>query len=187
MNTEIRHPSNYTPDWAPFSVAVRGSKPIAPRPVETKDGIGDRLRAAAFAELQAREAFLWGADYFKDASDEIRAAWRKLSIEEDKHLNWLLKRMNELGISITERPVSDHLWLSFGRCKDAREFSLFMASAEERGRRAGNRVQEAIKESDPESSRIFREIAFEEISHVEMALKYYPDLKAELQIKMGPN
>ena len=34
------------------------------------------MRIAAFAELQAREAFRWGAATFPDAPEELRAAWR---------------------------------------------------------------------------------------------------------------
>src|SRR5436309_133432 len=49
------------PDWNPFDIAPPGSPQQAPRSINNLDGVGDRLRAAAFAEIQAREAFYWAA------------------------------------------------------------------------------------------------------------------------------
>jgi uncharacterized ferritin-like protein (DUF455 family) len=166
-------------NWAPFRVAPSGSRGDAPRSLDTIEGIGDRLRSAAFAELQAREAFLWAAHHYLEAPEDLKQAWITLSKEEQKHMNWLLNRMTELGIEVTERSVSDQLWYSLITCKTAEEFALYMASAEERGRKAGIRFCEALTAKDPITAKIFGTIAQEEISHIELAARFYPQARTQ--------
>jgi uncharacterized ferritin-like protein (DUF455 family) len=137
--------------------------------------VGDRLRAAAFAEIQAREAFVWGARVFTEAPEGLRLAWREFAAIEDRHLGWLLRRMQELGISVEERSVSDQLWRSLISCQNARDFAFFMASAEERGRRAGERFREALAKRDPITAEIFGKIAEEEVEHIAAAFRFYPE------------
>lgn len=161
-----------TPDWSPF--LVQKERPLPPRPIHTLEGVGDRLRAAAFAEIQAREAFEWAAARYDDAPEALRGAWRMLARAEDKHLGWLLDRMKALGIDVRERATSDQLWHSFERCETAESFAWFMANAEERGRRAGERFAQDLKERDPETARIFGQIALEEIEHIELAKRFFP-------------
>ena len=52
-----------------------------------------------------------------------------------------------------------------------------MAGAEERGRLAGEKFYTDLEPIDPITAGIFKQIAFEERSHVELALKHYPDLR----------
>ena len=170
-------------NWAPFVLAPSGQHPPAPRALDSKEGIGDRLRSAAFAEFQAREAFQWAAENLLDSSEELRQAWRALALEEDKHLNWLLNRMKELGFNIPDRAVSDHLWHSLIACKSAEQFAVFMASAEERGQRAGFRFSEGLKKLDPITAAIFNKIAEEETSHIELTRRFFP---GSLQKKLEP-
>lgn len=167
-------------DWSPFQIADEGAHAEAPRSIHTQEGIHDRLRAAAFAELQARDAFDWAAQTLSDASESLKTAWRGLVLAEDRHLNWLLTRMKELGVNPSTRKVSDHLWLSLLSCKTAEEFAVFMANAEERGRRAGVRFAEALSKSDPISAEIFRKIAEEEVEHIQLAQRYFPNSGAGL-------
>ena len=164
-----------TPDWSPFDVAPAGEHGPAPRAVTSILGIGDRLRAAAFAEIQAREAFLWAANRFEDASESLKIAWRGLAQAEDRHLGWLLKRMKEIDVSITDRKVSDMLWHSLTSCQFARDFAKYMASAEDRGRKAGERFHQAMLSVDPTSAEIFRKIAEEEVAHIRLASVYFPE------------
>jgi uncharacterized ferritin-like protein (DUF455 family) len=160
--------------WEPFALAPRGDRGDAPRSLETPEGVGDRLRSAAFAEIQAREAFLWAASEFTDAPEPLKRAWIALSQAEDRHLEWLLQRMSELNIDIKARKVSDYLWISLITCKSAREFALYMASAEERGRKAGVRFQQALQATDSKTANIFGKIAEEEVAHIALAEKYFP-------------
>src|SRR4051812_43090869 len=98
-------------NWEPFLVAPQGQRSDAPRSLDTLDGVGDRLRSAAFAEAQAYEAFLWAANHFEDAPPALKQAWVQLAEAEKRHLHWLLNRLEELQIPIRNRQVSDQLWI----------------------------------------------------------------------------
>ena len=162
-----------TPDWAPFELAPVSTHADAPRSIHALDGIGDRMRAAAFAEFQAREAFLWGAHHFTDADPSLRDAWREFANIEDRHFQMLLKRMSELGIQIPGRKVSDHLWHSLVACKSAREFAFAISVAEERGRKAGERFSQALEKTDAKTALIFKTIADEEVEHIALPAKFF--------------
>jgi uncharacterized ferritin-like protein (DUF455 family) len=156
-------------DWRPFVVCPDGQRPPAPRGPSTHEGLGDRLRTAAFAERQARDAFFWAAERFPGESAGRRALWKSLGEEEDKHMRWLLERMEQLGFKVDERPVSDGLWRSLARCKTPEEFAAFMARAEERGRAAERAFQKMLEERDPRTAAIFARIADDEDRHIALA------------------
>ena len=175
MNVDVNDPFNSAnPDWRPFRICARDERAPKSRSIQCPDGVGDRLRTAAFAELQAFHAFRWGAERFTDASPDLRAAWRELAIAEARHLDSLLKRMRDLGLAVDARPVSDWLWTSLIGCTSAREFARFMASSEERGRVAGVRFEEALRAVDPITAAIFGTIAEEEIEHIRLAERFFP-------------
>ena len=174
MNGAVDAMTPTTPSWAPFVTLSREQLPQRSRPIESPEGIGDRLRAAAFAEIQAREAFLWAANRFTDAPEPCRNAWRGLAHAEDRHLSWLLRRLQELGQRVDEKQVSDHLWVALTSCQAADEFAHLMARAEDRGRQAGERFCAALKKIDPISGEIFGKIAEEEIEHIRLADRYFP-------------
>lgn len=155
-------------DWSPFLVCPDVERPPASRSMATPDGLGDRLRTAAFAERQAREAFAWAAERYTDAPYALRAGWRRLSAEEDKHLGWLMKRMEQLGVDPAGRSVSDGLFKSLTRCATWREFAAYMAKAEDRGRTAERHFQKELAARDPETARIFAAIADEEDEHIDL-------------------
>lgn len=171
-----------TPDWSPFRLAPPGAHGASPRAMHSREGIGDRLRAAAFAEIQAREAFLWAAEKFEDAPVALRRGWRALALAEERHLGWLLNRMKELDVAIDEKPVSDSLWHSLMKCQNARDFAWYIANAEERGRLAGVRFCQAMATVDPVTAQIFGRIAEEEVEHVALAYRYYPQEPQEARI-----
>lgn len=164
--------------WEPFKTAPAEERSDPPRPLATPEGVGDRLRAAAFAEVQARDAFEWAAARFADAPGTLREAWRGLARAEQRHLDWLCARMAALGVDPASRRVSDQLWRSLTSCKTAEEFANYMATAEDRGRRAGERFHEALATSDPETAAIFGRIAEEEVAHIELARRYFPSAPA---------
>lgn len=170
-------------DWHPFVLSSPGERGDPPRSIDTSDGVGDRLRTAAFAELQAREAFRWAADTFQDTPEDLRRAWRTLSAAEDRHLGWLLARMEALGVDVAARKVSDFLWQSLQSCKTGRDFAVFIATAEERGRVAGVRFHQAMMARDPLSAEIFGRIADEEVAHVALAQRFYPDVDVALRAR----
>lgn len=170
-----------TPNWTPFSVCATGEKPHAPRSMASILGIIDRLRTAAFAEIQAREAFTWAAGHFRASAPEgLCEEWIFLAREENKHLGWLLDRLEELGSTLGEsansRKVSDHLWHSFQRCQTAQEFAQFMCNAEKRGQVAGEKFFTALEKIDEKTALIFKKIAEEEATHVALVERYFPVL-----------
>ena len=143
------------------------------------EGVGDRLRSAAFAELQARTAFLWAAERCSDAPGPLREAWLRLAAEEDKHLGWLLARMKALGADVAGRPVAAQLWESFVSCQSAHQFARWMAGAEERGQAAGERFAARLSTIDSISAELFAKIAQEEAGHVALAKPFLPLLPTE--------
>ncbi len=155
------------PDWSPFRVCVPGERAPAPRGISTAEGLGDRLRTAAFAERQATEAFAWAARRFTDAPGERRRVWESLAAEERRHLELLLARMAELGVRPDERPVSDGLWRSLTRCATWSEFAAYMKRAEERGRAAEVSFERQLSQRDPKTAALFAQIAADEARHIE--------------------
>jgi uncharacterized ferritin-like protein (DUF455 family) len=145
---------------------IDASLKIAPRPLLSKEGVGDRLRSAAFAEVQAGFAFYWAIENFISAPEALRKEWLRIAKEEEKHLLWLLKRADELSVDLKERPVSDGLVRSLLACSSYQEFLTYMADAEERGRRAGERFGEDLVSYDSASAQIFSQIALEERTHI---------------------
>lgn len=173
-------------DWAPFVLVEAGQFVAPPRPMDTIDGIADRMRSAAFAEKQAILAFRWAADHFEDASLDLREAWRELAFAEEKHMNWLLVRMKELGFEVISKPVSDRLWRSLIACTSAKEFAFFMANAEERGQKAGMRFYEFLRNKDAVTAEIFLKIAQEETEHIALAKRFFPDGYERKTTSKGP-
>jgi uncharacterized ferritin-like protein (DUF455 family) len=159
-------------NWAPFAVCEPDAFAAAPRGINTAEGLGDRLRVAAFAELQAREAFRWAADTLLDASIPQRAAWRRIADDEHRHLEMLLGRMAELGVKPDARLVSDRLWRSLRACKTMKEFVAFMKTAEERGRAAEESFRRQFADRDPITAAIFGKIADDEAEHIALAASF---------------
>jgi uncharacterized ferritin-like protein (DUF455 family) len=157
-------------DWAPFQIGT----PPKLRPLNTFEGVIDRIRTAAFAERQAYYAFLEAARIFADEVPfELVEEWKRIAQEEAKHESWLLRRLLELDQDVSAQPVSLGLYNSFCKCDSPRDFSLYISDSEEKGRIAGLKFVEALKAHDPESARIFAAIALEEIDHVNLAKKFF--------------
>lgn len=156
--------------WTPYKIG------IAPRvrPLQTAEGLGDRLRLIAFAERQAHYAFLEAAERFTDADPELTKAWRWVAEEERKHETWLLKRLEVMGQDVAAVPVSLNLYHSFAGCKSARDFAVYIADAEERGRVGAERFGEVLTSRDPETARVFRQIALEEREHIALVERFFP-------------
>ena len=157
-------------DWSPFNVGT----PIKTRPMNTFPGLIDRIRIAAFAERQAYYAFLEAARIFADdVPKELIENWKRIAEEEAKHEGWLLTRLAELGEDVSEMPVSLGLYQSFSKCETARDFAYYISDSEERGRVAGLKFAEYLKINDPITSKIFMDIAIEEVAHVALAKDFF--------------
>ena len=160
-------------NYEPFIICPPGQKSPKPRPVETPGGLADRMRSAAFAEKQAIHAFSWACERFRDVPQGLLADWARLIPEEEKHYQLIVDRMEELGFSLSERPVSMRLWESLKDCETGREFCLRIAGAEERGRQAGLLMIKFLAHKDPATAAVFQEIVTEEVAHVQLAETYF--------------
>jgi hypothetical protein len=164
-------------DWSPFTICPEGAKSPSTRALGTREGLGDRLRFVAFAEKQAMHAFAAAATLYPDTSPAVRDLWIQLSQEEEKHLQLLLARMAELGISPSDRPQSLALWKSFDRCETAMAFAKFMSSAEDWGKSSGEKFHQTLLSIDPITADLFRRIAEEEQVHIDLARKVLDQIK----------
>jgi uncharacterized ferritin-like protein (DUF455 family) len=160
-------------DFRPFILCAPGERPPKPRRLGTAAGLADRMRTAAFAEMQAVTAFQWAAAEFTDVPEALRRDWLRQVPEEQKHHEMIVARMAELGFALDERPVSRGLWDSLTACTSGAEFCVKIARAEERGRRAGIQLVAALAADDPVTAAIFQEIADDEVAHVALAATYY--------------
>lgn len=157
-------------DWLPFNVGI----PIKTRPINTFEGLIDRIRIAAFAERQAYYAFLEAARIFADkVPNELILNWQRIAEEEAKHERWLLNRLFELNQDVTEHPVSLALYQSFSKCETPKEFAYYISDSEERGRVAGVKFSDYLKVQDPKTAKIFSDIANEELAHVALAKEFF--------------
>lgn len=156
-----------------FEIVDHAARVPKMRPLSTLEGRADRMRTAAYAEVMARDAFVWAAERFNDAPSELTAAWLRLAREEQKHLDWLLRRMAALGQATDAVPVYGGLTTFLRSAPSAREFATRMAQAELRGQRAGERFHAAMATSDPESAALFGRIAREEAGHIALAAKFF--------------
>jgi len=116
-------------DFSPFVICAPGVRPPKPRGMDAPEGLGDRMRTAAFAEFQAVAAFRWAAERFRDAPPALREAWSAQVGEEARHFGMIRRRMEELGFGLADRPVSTALWDSLQECLTAEEFCIRIASA----------------------------------------------------------
>jgi len=161
------------PDFRPFVICAPGERPGKPRALGTREGVGDRMRTAAFAELQAIQAFGWAAEHFQDAPEGLRASWRAQVADETRHYEMIARRMEELDLPLTGRPVSTALWSSLMECATGRDFCIRIAAAEERGRQAGVKLMKHLEKTDPETAAVFAEIAADEVAHVALAAIWF--------------
>lgn len=160
-------------DFSPFKICQPGEYPDKPRAMNTPEGVGDRMRSAAFAELQAIAAFKWAAGHFQDVPSELRASWLAQVADESRHYQMIRRRMDELGVEVADRTVSLSLWVALQECATGQDFCIMIASAEEKGRRAGLKLAGHMKNSDPQTASLFLEIAADEVAHVALAETHF--------------
>ncbi len=153
--------------WKPFRTALKND---IIRAMSAAEGVADRLRVVAFAELQARDAFAYGvAKFAGQAPAQWLGYWEQFAVVEDRHAQMLLTRMDELSIDPGERVVSDKLFKLCTLAHDPVDFLFLLSSAEERGMEAGFILGKDMQAFDPVSAKIFQTIAEEEVEHVKMA------------------
>lgn len=166
-SSTIQFENNYQP------FRTTEAKPDVVRPLSAPEGVADRLRVVAFAELQARDLFRYGAERFgAQVPSEWAEQWLLFAEAEERHAQMLLSRMAELGLDPGARTVSNKLSRLCRKTDDPVLFLFLLASAEERGMEAGQLLGEQMRKVDESSSAIFAQIASEEVEHVESARKF---------------
>lgn len=161
-------------EWGEFLIIDEGrGRPEPPRPLHFPEGLGDRLRTAAFAELQAIAAFQWAQKEFAaTAPAELLAAWDWIIPQEQEHYDLLMARMVQLKVPVQGQAVSLGLWYSLVSQPNYKHFCSCMTEAEEKGRKAGERFYQYLLSRDPITAEIFGKIAREEAVHVEVARRF---------------
>ncbi len=138
-------------NWTPFKLCAEGESAPKPRSLSHPEGLGDRMRTAAFAEFQAIRAFKHAAQTFRDVPETLLAAWKKQIPEEELHYELIATRMGALGHSLDSRPVSLRLTESLSSCQSGQDFCEKICSAEHRGRDAALRLISFLKsQPDPD-------------------------------------
>lgn len=155
--------------WLPYIIGT----PPKIRPLQTPEGLGDRLRLVAFAERQAFHAFTNAITRFHDAPAGLIDAWKWVALEEAKHESWLVKRLEEIGQDISAVPVSLSLYHSLLKCETARDFAFYISDAEERGRVGAEKFAETLAKTDPVTAKIFDLIAKEEVEHIALVNRFF--------------
>lgn len=155
--------------WLPYTIGI----PPKIRPLQTPEGLGDRLRLVAFAERQAYHAFNDAITRFHDAPAGLIDAWKWVALEEAKHESWLVKRLEEMGQDISAVPVSLSLYHSLLKCETARDFAFYISDAEERGRVGAEKFAETLVKTDPVTAKIFDLIAKEEVEHIALVKRFF--------------
>jgi uncharacterized ferritin-like protein (DUF455 family) len=159
--------------WKPFVVVTDAqSKGGKMNDLDTSQGVLDRLCFVAFAEKQAENGYLWAVERF-DVDQKIKNAWKKIALDEKRHGRLLLERLFDLGGRVEDTPQNLRLWQSFQKCKTPLEFAYFMATAENRGKQAGEQFYEKLQNIDPVSAQLFQQIAFEEQEHIQINEEYF--------------
>jgi uncharacterized ferritin-like protein (DUF455 family) len=158
----------YGDSYRPFRAT--SGKPDSIRPMQSPEGVADRLRVVAFAELQARDLFFYGRERFAGrVPGGWERDWERFSRVEDRHAQLLLDRMARLGTDPGARAVSDKLSRLCRMAEDPVLFLFLLSGAEERGMEAGFTLEEQMRKIDAESAAIFGLIAKEEVEHVNSA------------------
>ena len=146
--------------WAPFLVAENQGRGDPPRSLDSPDGVGDRLRTAAFAEVQARDAFLWAAGFFTDAPESAspnlagarpgRTATPRLALPPHGRVGRGPRCPQSVGPALAFATV---VQISRGVC------DLHGQRRGTRPQSGGERFHQALVHKDPVTAEIFRKIA----------------------------
>jgi uncharacterized ferritin-like protein (DUF455 family) len=159
--------------WEPFVLIPPGQKSPVPQSMSHRDGLGDRLRIAAFAELQAVRAFSWAAEHFTDVPPSLRDGWERQIPEEKLHFRLIVERMNNLGVRPEQKAVSAQLSEKLYASESAEQFAIEIATAEHKGRLAALRMAEYLKNRDSVTAAVFHRIASDEVSHIQLVMDHF--------------
>ncbi|MFO0562203.1 MAG: DUF455 family protein [Polyangiales bacterium] len=161
---------------APLRVVDRAEKvashPEALRSAEKRAAL---LHSFAHHELQAAELFAWAIVAWPDAPAPFRRGLVKIMLDEARHLDLYLSRVEALGFAWGDWEVRDWFWQRIASAKSPAHFVATMGLGFEganldHGARFAALLDHA---GDRESAAIVRLVAEEERSHVAFAAHWF--------------
>jgi uncharacterized ferritin-like protein (DUF455 family) len=164
---------------------MRSGSRRLPKMHELKDPAARVVSLERFAhhELTAIELFAWALLLFPEAPAPMRRGLLITLEEEQLHLQLYLRRLEELGGGLGERPLSDYLWRHVGAIRDASDpVGAFLSAVgltfEQANLDYAAMYTEAFaKAGDDVSADIMRRVHDDEIGHVQLAATWLRRLR----------
>ncbi len=135
---------------------------------------GRLLHAMANHELQALELMALALVRFPDADPRFRRALAHIMADEQKHLAMYVRRMEQLGVELSDLPLSDFFWRALREPADPLTFVVQMALVLEQAnldfaKHWSVRMRAA---GDTETADILDRVYADEIGHVRHGLAW---------------
>lgn len=171
------------PGRPPSLKPEHGKKVKVPR-VQGMQDLNQRVRilhALANHELQAVELFAWGIVAFPDTPGAYRRGLLSILLEEQIHCNLYIERIEAMGHSFGDFPVSNHLW---NQTKDIWDPSTFICALGLTFENANldfalEYKAEAEKVGDFETAKVLQRVHEDEIRHVAFSWRWHKKFSEE--------
>jgi uncharacterized ferritin-like protein (DUF455 family) len=186
-----RKPAAAPAEFAPSAVAMPEARPTRPAPLRVvdraekvashpealraKDKRAALLHSFAHHELQAAELFAWAILAWPEAPAPFRRGLVKIMLDEARHLDLYLSRVEALGFAWGDWEVRDWFWQRIASAKSPAHFVATMGLGFE-GANLDHAARFAAlldQAGDGESAAIVRLVADEERSHVAFAAHWF--------------
>ncbi len=141
------------------------------------------LHAFVNHELQAAELFSWALLRFPKSPPAFRRGLLRLVADEQSHARLYCERLEELGVSFGDLPVSGHFWRQRPLFGTALKFVVRMGLVFESANLDLGLEHLAVAErcGDLETSRILKIVHRDEVQHVAFAWTWFRAFKDQSQ------
>jgi len=126
------------------------------------------LHALANHELQAVELFAWAILAFPETPSAFRRGLAKIVIDEQRHFKLYASRMEEMGTSFGDFPITGHFWTKIDTINTPIEFVCMMGLTFENANLdfAQEYIDAAKRANDHQTANILERVHKDEIHHV---------------------
>ena len=137
------------------------------------------LHALANHELQAVELFAWAILAFPEAPSTFRQGLAKIIIDEQRHFKLYASRMEAMGTSFGDFPITGHFWTKIDTIKTPIEFVCMMGLTFENANLdfAQEYIDAAKRAGDHHTAKILAEVHKDEILHVRFGWHWLNEFK----------
>ena len=137
------------------------------------------LHGFANHELQAIELFAWALLAFPDTPRNFRRGLLQIVGEEQKHFNLYLKRIEALGGSFGDEPLSGYFWSKAREISTPAGFCSSVGLTFESANldHAVEYARAAREAKDPETAAVLDVVHREEVGHVRFGWKWLGEFK----------